>query len=232
LSANTSYWVLVYNGLPATYNQNSATAAIQVVTSLTGNGPLVALVNEAFLPAPAFIVKDSTGALVSNYPVALTVNEASAGARFGGLTNITAISDATGKASAVLTANALAGAYTVTASNSPVVTSTIGLLNVAQLAVNTVTDEDNGSIDPSLGTGLSLREAVNYAATHPGAHERRPGDTPFDRRSAHRRRHHCGQWARCRFADFERRRSQPLVQHRQRRKCRVEFNDPEERAQR
>jgi hypothetical protein len=170
LSANTSYWVLVYNGLPATYNQNSATAAIQVVTSLTGNGPLVALVNEAFLPAPAFIVKDSTGALVSNYPVALTVNEASAGARFGGLTNITAISDATGKASAVLTANALAGAYTVTASNSPVVTSTIGLLNVAQLAVNTVTDEDNGSIDPSLGTGLSLREAVNYAATHPGAH--------------------------------------------------------------
>jgi len=170
LNTNTSYWVLVYNGLPAAYNQNSAAGAIQVVTSITGNGPLVALVNESFLPAPAFIVKDSTGAAVSNFPVVLTVNAASAGGSFGGSTNTTAISDATGTASAVLTANGLAGAYTVTASTSLGVTSTIALLNVAQLAVNTLADEDNGSIDPSLGTGLSLREAVNYAATHPGAH--------------------------------------------------------------
>jgi len=44
------------------------------------------------------------------------------------------------------------------------------LRNVAPLAVSTVTDEDNGSIDPTLGTGISLREAVNYAAIHPGAH--------------------------------------------------------------
>jgi len=170
LSTNTSYWVLVSNGLPPAYNQNSATATVRVVTSLTNNGPLAVLVNEALLPAPAFAVLDSAGVPVTNFPVTLTVNEASAGCSFGGLTNITAISDATGTASAVLTANGLAGAYTVTASTSLGVTSTIALLNVAQLAVNTVTDEDNGSIDPSLGTGLSLREAVNYAATHPGAH--------------------------------------------------------------
>ena len=170
LSTNTSYWVLVYNGLPAAYNQNSATATVRVVTSFTNNGPLAVLVNEAFLPAPAFTVLDSASVPVTNYPMTLTVNETSAGGSFGGLTNLTAITDATGTASAVLTANGLAGAYTVTASISLVVTSTIALLNVAQLAVNTVTDEDNGSIDPSLGTGLSLREAVNYAATHPGTH--------------------------------------------------------------
>jgi hypothetical protein len=170
LSANTSYWVLVYNGLPAAYNQNSATATVRVVTSFTGNGPLAVLVNEAFLPAPAFTVLDSASVPVTNYPVTLTVNASAASASFGGLTNITAISDATGTASAVLTANGLAGAYTVTASTSLGVTSTLALLNVAQLAVNTVTDEDNGSIDPSLGTGMSLREAVNYAATHAGAH--------------------------------------------------------------
>jgi predicted outer membrane repeat protein len=170
LIANTSYWVLVSNGLPAAYNQNSATATVRVVTSFANNGPLAVLVNEAFLPAPAFTVLDSASVPVTNYPVTLTINEASAGGSFGGLTNITAISDATGTASAVLTANGLAGPYTVTATTSLGVTSTIALLNVAQLAVDTVTDEDNGSIDPSLGTGLSLREAVNYAATHSGAH--------------------------------------------------------------
>jgi hypothetical protein len=170
LSANTSYWVLVYNGLPATYNQNSATATIRVVTSLTGNGPLAVLVNEAFLPAPAFTVLDSAGVPVTNYPVALKVNASSGGGSFGGLSSTNVNSDGTGTASAVLTANGTAGAYSVTASIAPVVTDTISLVNVALLAVSTTVDEDNGTIDPTVGAGLSLREAVNYAATHPGAH--------------------------------------------------------------
>jgi len=51
-----------------------------------------------------------------------------------------------------------------------IVSNTIALRNVGPLAVSTVADEDNGSIDPTLGTGISLREAVNYAAVHPGAH--------------------------------------------------------------
>ncbi len=34
--------------------------------------------------------------------------------------------------------------------------------------VTTAADEDNGSADPSLGTGTSLREAINYANTNPG----------------------------------------------------------------
>ena len=36
------------------------------------------------------------------------------------------------------------------------------------LVVNTTTDEDNGSPDPTLGTGTSLREAVSYADQYPG----------------------------------------------------------------
>ena len=39
----------------------------------------------------------------------------------------------------------------------------------AVIVVTTLADEDDGSIDPSLGTGTSLREAINYANAHPGA---------------------------------------------------------------
>jgi predicted outer membrane repeat protein len=170
LSANTSYWVLVYNGLPATYNQNSATAIVRVVTSLTGNGPLAVLVNEAFVPAPAFTVKDSAGAVVTGYPVTLTVNPNSASGSFAGASSVLVNSDGNGVVSAALTANGTAGTYTVTASTGPVLTGTLALRNVAQLTVTTTTDEDNGSIDPTVGAGMSLREAVSYTGTHPGAH--------------------------------------------------------------
>ena len=38
----------------------------------------------------------------------------------------------------------------------------------AVICVTTLADEDNGSIYPSLGTGTSLREAINFANAHPG----------------------------------------------------------------
>ena len=37
------------------------------------------------------------------------------------------------------------------------------------IVVTTAVDEDNGSADPSLGTGTSLREAINLANGAPGA---------------------------------------------------------------
>ena len=39
----------------------------------------------------------------------------------------------------------------------------------AVIVVTTLADEDDGSIDSSLGTGTSLRDAINYANAHPGA---------------------------------------------------------------
>jgi hypothetical protein len=170
LTANTAFWVLAYNGLPANYDQSSPTINVRVVTSLTGNGSLATLVNEAFLPAPAFTVQDSSGAPVTDYPVTLTVNGSSAGASFGGASSTTVYSDGNGVATAPLTANGTAGTYSVTASIGSVVTGAVALRNVAQLAVSTTADEDNGTIDPAVGAGLSLRECVSYTSTHPGAH--------------------------------------------------------------
>ena len=46
----------------------------------------------------------------------------------------------------------------------------IGAYEVSHLIiVTTAVDEDNGSADPSLGTGTSLREAINLANSAPGA---------------------------------------------------------------
>jgi CSLREA domain-containing protein len=53
---------------------------------------------------------------------------------------------------------------TITASNSAgFTTQTFTLTVVRGVVVTTATDEDNGSTDPTLGTGTSLREAINYA---------------------------------------------------------------------
>jgi len=170
MSANTAFWVLVYNGLPANYNQSTPTINLQVVTSLTGNGSLATLVNEGFVPAPAFTVLDSAGVPVANFPVSLTVNGNSASASFSGSAAALVYSDGNGVASTPLTANGAPGAYSVSASTGPVVTGSVALRNVAQLSVNTTADEDNGTIDPNVGSGLSLRECVSYTSTHPGAH--------------------------------------------------------------
>jgi CSLREA domain-containing protein len=48
--------------------------------------------------------------------------------------------------------------------------SDIGAYEVTnRLVVTTTADEDDGSPDPSLGTGTSLREAINFANANPGA---------------------------------------------------------------
>ena len=168
LSANTSYWVLVYNGLPAAYNKNSSTATVRVATSLTGNGPLAALVNDSFIPAPAFTVRDSAGVIITGFPVTLTVNGNSASGNFGGLASRTVNSDGSGIASYAFTANGTAGTYTIVATVGSVVSNSIAVRNLAQLLVTTAADEDNGSIEPTLGSGLSLREAVHYAVSRGG----------------------------------------------------------------
>jgi CSLREA domain-containing protein len=75
-----------------------------------------------------------------------------------------------------------ANALAVDASGHPLTTDQRGLPRVGNgtvdigafevfdhIVVTTLADEDNGSIDPSLGTGTSLREAINFANANPGA---------------------------------------------------------------
>ena len=46
----------------------------------------------------------------------------------------------------------------------------IGAYEVShRIVVTTAVDEDNGTADPSVGTGTSLREAINLANSAPGA---------------------------------------------------------------
>ena len=46
----------------------------------------------------------------------------------------------------------------------------IGAYEVShRIVVTTAADEDNGTADPSVGTGTSLREAINLANGDPGA---------------------------------------------------------------
>ena len=46
----------------------------------------------------------------------------------------------------------------------------IGAFEVSHtIVVTTLADEDDGTFDPSLGTGTSLREAINFANPNPGA---------------------------------------------------------------
>ena len=64
------------------------------------------------------------------------------------------------------------GSYplTITASNSAGMTAqSFTLIVISAVVVTTGTDEDNGSPDPALGTGTSLREAINYAQGLGGA---------------------------------------------------------------
>lgn len=170
LNANRSYWVRVYNPLPPAYDQNSAGVTVRVVTSLTPNGPSATLINEPFLTAPGVTVRDSDAAIIANFPVVFSVagNPNPASCAFGGQPTVTAYSDAAGFASVAATANGSAGTYTATASVGAV-SAGISLRNVAALAVNTTVDENNGTIDPASGTGLSLRECVSYAEAQPGA---------------------------------------------------------------
>jgi CSLREA domain-containing protein len=56
---------------------------------------------------------------------------------------------------------------TITATNSAGFTmQSFTLVVLPPIVVTTSTDEDNGSTNPALGTGTSLREAINYANGH------------------------------------------------------------------
>ena len=48
------------------------------------------------------------------------------------------------------------------------VTTSAATLTVLPILVTTLTDEDNGAVDPTMGSGTSLREAINFANSQTG----------------------------------------------------------------
>ncbi len=52
--------------------------------------------------------------------------------------------------------------------SSGTVTTQAATLTVLPILVTTLTDENNGTVDPSFGTGTSLREAINFADSQNG----------------------------------------------------------------
>jgi hypothetical protein len=93
------------------------------------------------VPAPSFSISGALPAGVTFTPAGLLSGTPAAGTE--------------GTYQLVITASNAAGSTT----------QSFTLTVITGVVVTTGTDEDNGSTDPALGTGTSLREAVNYANT-------------------------------------------------------------------
>ena len=129
LSANTTYWVKVGNNLPANYDVSSTTAAIRVVTSLTGNGPFSTTVGSAFATAPAFTARDSENKVVASVPVTFAAPASGAFGRWAGSSSASVATNSNGLAqSSAFTAGTGAGTYNVTGSYGGV-TGSVALTN-------------------------------------------------------------------------------------------------------
>jgi Bacterial Ig-like domain (group 1) len=155
-----------------TYNAGSAGQTLTVtwtMTSGTGNvtlsaaalsgsivssagTPQSATVNTAFATALQVTVKDIAGNPVNGATVTFTTPGSGAGATFGGSATATAVTNASGVATApTLTANSLAGAYAVTA-------TVPGVGGTANFSLTNTGSVSGGTLQ---GTGTSVTTAVN-----------------------------------------------------------------------
>ncbi len=115
-----------------------------------------ATVNTAFGTALQAVVKDSGNNLLSGVTVTFTAPATGASANFGGSASVTAITNASGIATALgLTANGQAGGYTITA-------SVVGVATAASFSLtNTAATTASGSL---IGSGNSATTTDNLTA--------------------------------------------------------------------
>lgn len=132
---------------PATFALTNLTGAPGSIKATAGT-PQATTVNTAFGTALAATVKDANNNPVPNVTVTFTVTPASsgAGASFsGGTTTATAVTNGSGVATIALTANKVAGSYSVSASTSGVSTPAVFLLtNNAGAAASIVATSGSG----------------------------------------------------------------------------------------
>ena len=149
---------------PAAFNLTNTLAAPATATATAGSTPQSAVINTAFGTALGVLVRDAGGAVIVGLPVTFTVNGVTASATFaGGGTSTTVNTSAAGIATApVLTANATAGSYTVTAAVGALVV-TFNLSNTAAPASIAATAGDNQTATISTNYGTQLQATVRDA---------------------------------------------------------------------
>jgi Bacterial Ig-like domain (group 1)/NHL repeat len=109
----------------ATSNPFNITAGIPTSIAATGGTPQGAIVQTVFGVPLQATVTDSFGNPVSGVTVIFAAPSAGPSGLFGGQPTISVITDAQGRASAVITANSLPGSYGVTASSTAVTGSAV-----------------------------------------------------------------------------------------------------------
>jgi hypothetical protein len=169
----TISWVMTSGNGNVTLGGAALSPAGPSVTATAGTSQS-ATVNTAFATALQATVKDASNNPLSGVTVSFTAPNTGAGATFGGSSTATAISNASGIATApALTANGQAGSYTATASVAGVATSARFSLT------NTAATTGGGSLT---GSGNSLSTAANLTleGTTDWVHW---GDTALNRKS-------------------------------------------------
>ena len=166
----------------ASFSLTNLAGAPASVTATAGT-PQSATVNTAFGTALQAVVKDGGNNLLSGVTVTFTAPGAGASASFSGSASVTAITNASGIATApALTANAQAGSYTVTASVAGVATAaSFSLTNLAGAPASvtaTAGTSQSATVNTAFGTALqavvkdggnNLLSGVTVTFTAPGS---------------------------------------------------------------
>src|SRR5262249_18346923 len=119
----------------ATSNPFHITAGVATSILATGGTPQDAVVQTVYAVPLQATVTDTNSNPVSGVPVTFTAPTSGASGLFNGQPNITATTDAQGHASAVITANSIAGSFGVLASSTAVTGSPSAVFSLTNLPV-------------------------------------------------------------------------------------------------
>jgi Fe-S cluster assembly iron-binding protein IscA len=149
---------------------NKAGAASSM-TANSGTSPQTATVNTAFTNAPAVTVEDMYGNPVSGVSVTFTAPGSGVSGKFSNNTaTITVSTNASGIASAPLTANSMAGGpYTVSATSAGLTTQNFSLTNTAgaasSMTANAGTTPQTATVNTAFANALAV--TVEDASSNP-----------------------------------------------------------------
>jgi hypothetical protein len=145
----TVTWKMTSGSGYVTLSGAALTGAGAPSMAATGGTPQSTAVNTAFATPLQTTVRDASGNPSSGVTVTFTAPASGASARFSGATTATAVTNASGIATApTLTANGTAGSYVVTASAAGVGSSTFNLTNSTGIA--TATASWNPNSEPNI----------------------------------------------------------------------------------
>jgi hypothetical protein len=161
-------------GSPATGTISSALEAPAAIAVVAGSSPQSAVVGTAFATPLAADVRNAAGHLVQNVSVTFTAPGSGPSGRFGSSTTATAVTDASGRATApTFVANTSAGSYTVTAqaaggSNPSTTFSLTNLPGAPAVLTATAGGSQSATVNTAFTTNLLASLTDQYGNRVPG----------------------------------------------------------------